>query len=186
MKTPRISPSLVSLLLVASLPVLIQCGTSRSLGGWNPNAVSEAEETLALFVEEDSGLRSFVNESRGYAVFPTIGKGAVGVGGAHGAGTVFEGGEAVGSTTMTQLTIGFQFGGQAYSEVIFFEDEKTLDRFKSGSFEIAAQLSAVAVTAGASADAAFNGGVAVFTMAKGGLMYEASIGGQAFTFDPKE
>ncbi|HID49932.1 MAG TPA: hypothetical protein EYP40_10045, partial [Chromatiales bacterium] len=86
--------------------------------------------------------------------------------------------------SLTQITIGFQLGGQAYSEIIFFKDKKTLDRFKNGNFELGAQASAVAITAGASADVNYEKGVAVFTMAKGGLMYEASVGGQKFSYTP--
>jgi lipid-binding SYLF domain-containing protein len=97
---------------------------------------------------------------------------------------VYEKGKPIGDTSLTQITIGFQLGGQAYSEIIFFKDKKTLDDFKNGNFELGAQASAVAVTAGASADANYEKGVAVFTMAKGGLMYEASVGGQKFSYDP--
>ena len=99
---------------------------------------------------------------------------------------LYENGEPTAEVTMTQLSIGFQWGGQAYSEFIFFKDDLALDHFKRGNFEVGAQASAVAVTAGASADASYSGGVAIFTQAKGGLMYEASIGGQKFKFKPKE
>jgi lipid-binding SYLF domain-containing protein len=116
-------------------------------------------------------------------VFPSVGKGAIGVGGAHGSGELIVGGKAIGKCTLTQVTVGFQLGGQSYSEVIFFEQQNTIEGFKNGDFSFAAQASAVAVTAGASANAAYRNGVAVFTRAKGGLMYEASIGGQKFSFD---
>lgn len=113
-----------------------------------------------------------------------MGKGAIGVGGAAGNGAVWEQGSLVGSAKLKQVSVGFQFGGQAYREVIFFESKEALDRFKEDKFEFAAQASAVAVTAGASANARYNNGVMVFTQTKGGLMYEASIGGQKFDFDP--
>ena len=125
-------------------------------------------------------------------MFPTIGKGGIGIGGAHGKGKVYAGGKYVGDTSMTQVTIGLQLGGQAYSEIIFFEDKAAFDAFTSGNFEFGAQASAVAITAGASAQAGTTGtttgasttenattsanysnGMAVFTVAKGGLMYEA-------------
>lgn len=154
-------------------------------GGWDPNAENEARDTVAKFKEADPELKTFFDQAQGYAVFPTVGKAGMGIGGAYGKGTVFEGDKAIGSASLTQLTIGLQLGGQTYSEIIFFENEKALDDFKQGNFELGAQASAVAVTKGASADADFDKGVAVFTLAKGGLMAEASVGGQKFSFEPK-
>lgn len=146
--------------------------------------VSDAQETIALFKKSDPGLSRFFEQSAGWAVFPTVGKGAIGIGGAHGSGVLFERGKAVGTCTLTQVTVGFQLGGQAYSEIIFFETPSTLADFKSNALALAAQVSAVAATEGASANAKYQLGVAVFTIAKGGLMYEASVGGQKFTFEP--
>lgn len=146
--------------------------------------VEDAQATIAVFKKADPGLSRFFERSAGWAVFPTVGKGAIGVGAAHGSGVVFQGGHAVGTCTLTQLTVGFQLGGQAYSEIIFLENEKTLADFKKGSFALAAQVSAVAAAEGASANAKYQQGVAVFTIAKGGLMYEASVGGQKFSFEP--
>lgn len=146
--------------------------------------VSDAQETIALFKKSDPGLSRFFAQSVGWAVFPTVGKGAIGIGGAHGGGVLFERGKAVGTCTLTQVTVGFQLGGQAYSEIIFFETPSTLADFKSNALALAAQVSAVAATEGASANAKYQLGVAVFTIAKGGLMYEASVGGQKFTFEP--
>ena len=119
-------------------------------------------------------------------MFPKIYKAAIGVGGAYGTGQVYEKGKFIGDAKLSQLTYGFQLGGQAYSEVIFFGEEDALERFKAEKMEFSAQASAVAVTAGASADAAYEHGVAIFTLAIGGLMYEASIGGQKFSFNPAE
>jgi lipid-binding SYLF domain-containing protein len=155
-----------------------------TVGGWNPDEIEKVEETVAAFREKDDGLEKFFDKAHGYAVFPTVAKGAIGVGGAHGKGMVYEKGKPVGESTVTQVTIGFQLGGQAYSEIVFFQNKEAIDRFKEGKFEVAAQASAVAVTVGASADLAYNGGVAIMTMAKGGLMYEASIGGQKFSYKP--
>ena len=144
----------------------------------------------------------FFEKSYGYAVFPTIGKGGAGIGGAHGKGRVYAKGVHVGDTRMSQLTIGFQLGGQAFSQIIFFEDERAFTQFRSGNFEFGAQATAVAITAGASATATTTGssagasggrndaksvgeyyrGMATFTVAKGGLMYEATIGGQKFNY----
>lgn len=164
----------------------------------------EYSDTIKVFRDAgESG--SFFDKSYGYAVFPTIGKGGIGIGGAYGKGRVYEKGNYVGNTSMTQVSVGFQLGGQAYSQIVFFEDKRAFDEFTSGNFEFAAQASAVAITAGASAGATTSGssagasggkhdattvgkyykGMAVFTVAKGGLMYEASIGGQKFSYKPK-
>lgn len=151
------------------------------------NARSEqlaVEQTIARFVERDPDMQTYFDHAYGYVVFPRIGKGAVGVGGAHGDGRVYEQGRLLGDATVTQVTIGFQLGGQAFSEVIFFEDKHSLEHFTRDDFTFSAQASAVAATAGASADADYERGVAVFTMTLGGLMYEASVGGQKFRFYP--
>lgn len=134
------------------------------------------------FREADPGIQSWLRSSYGYAVFPSVGKGAVGVGGAYGQGMVYENGLPIGTTALTQASIGFQLGGQAYRELIFFEDKAALEKFTSGRFEFAANASAVAVEAGASAAASFYDGMAIFTITKGGLMFEASIGGQKFSY----
>jgi lipid-binding SYLF domain-containing protein len=162
--------------------------------GWNPNdeqakdqgvADGEVAQTIATFKSKDPGMKKFFDQAHGYAVFPTVGKGGIGIGGAYGKGKVYEKGKHIGDTSLSQVTIGLQLGGQAYSEVIFFGSKHALDDFTGGNFEFGAQVSAVAVTAGASADADYDNGVAVFTMAKGGLMYEASVGGQKFSFTRK-
>jgi lipid-binding SYLF domain-containing protein len=173
-------------LLVATLClfIIVTVGCHHRVGGWDPEQLTQAEETVSMFKQKDPGMKKFFENAWGYAVFPTVAKGAMGVGGAHGKGIVFEKNEAIGRTTVTQATIGFQLGGQAYSEIVFFQNREAIDRFKAGKFEIAAQASAVAVTVGASADFAYSGGVAVVTMVKGGLMYEASVGGQKFSYDP--
>jgi len=161
-------------------------------------------KTVKTF-KESPVVKPFFSNCYGYAVFPTIGKGGIGIGGAHGSGQVYQAGKLTGKTSMTQVTVGFQFGGQAFSQIIFFEDERAYKEFTSGEFEFGAQASAVAITAGAQAkagtggatagatakgdagkqaDVSYQKGMVVFTHAKGGLMYEASIGGQAFGFEP--
>ena len=145
-----------------------------------------AQSTIDEFKKEDPDIGEFFNTAFGYAVFPSIGKGAIGVGGAAGKGVVYKQGTPTGGCNMTQVSIGIQLGGQAYSEVIFFEDEKTYTNFINNKFQFAAQASAVALKSGASVDAKYAEGVLVFTMAQGGLMYEASIGGQKFKFVPFE
>lgn len=142
--------------------------------------VSESDKTIAEFKKQDPDISKFFNTAYGYAVLYSVGKGAIGIGGAGGKGTVYKGGTPMADVHMTQITIGFQLGGQKYAEIIFFEDKETYGRFIDGSYEFAAQVSAVALSSGASADAKYREGVLVFTMAIGGLMYEASIGGQKF------
>ncbi len=148
---------------------------------------------------------SFFNSAYGYALFPTIGKAGLGIGGAHGTGQVYRAGKVTGETSMTQLSFGFQAGGQAFSQIIFFKDKRAYDDFTNGNFEFSAEASAVAITAGAQASTSTTGatagasagggpgsqaksqyqkGMATFTYAKGGLMYQAAIGGQKFNFVP--
>ena len=157
---------------------------------WDPDEIEEydakAQEAIAEFKKKDPSVERFVTEAVAYVVIPTVGKGGFGIGGARGKGLLYENGNITALVTLTQLTVGFQAGGQAYSEFIFFEDATALDQFKRGNYELGAQASAVAVTAGASADANFEGGMAIFTQAKGGLMYEASVGGQKFKVELKE
>ncbi len=143
----------------------------------------EVQEVIQEFVKSDSGMKGWFADSYGYAVFPSVGKGAVGVGGARGKGLVYEQGKLIGKTTLTAVTIGLALGGQAFREVIFFKDKTALDDFTRGNFEFAAEVSAVALKEGASADLGYNKGVAVMTATKGGLMYEASVGGQKFSFE---
>lgn len=143
-------------------------------------SVKEAQTEL---LEKDEGFQKILDEAAGYAIFPSVAKGGLGVGAATGKGQVFEKDKMVGECKLTQVSIGFQAGGQAYVELICFEDQTSLDNFKKGNMEFSAQVSAVAVTAGASANAKYENGVMVFTMAKGGLMYEASVGGQKFKYE---
>ena len=167
-------------------------------------AADDYADTVQLFKNAgQSG--TFFEKAYGYAVFPTVGKGALGIGGARGKGRVYAQGKYVGDTTLTQLSIGFQAGGQAYSQIVFFEDERAFREFTSGEFGFGAGVSAVAITAAASATASTTGnsagisggkkdatttgeyykGMAVFTIAKGGLMYEAALAGQKFSFRAK-
>ena len=140
----------------------------------------KSAEAIKEFKKTNDRISKYFNTAYGYAVFPSIGKGGLGVGGATGNGTLYRGGSIVGDCKMTQVTVGFQAGGQAYSEVIFFEDKAAFDRFTGDKFEFAAQATAVALTAGASFDVDYRDGILIFTHAKGGLMYEASVGGQKF------
>ena len=133
---------------------------------------------------EKRNLENFFKNSNAYAVFPDVVKGGMGVGGARGGGEVFQNCKAIGSTTMTQFSVGFQLGGQAFSQIIFFQNQRDTDRFTQGNFEFGASASAALITEGAATEAAYSDGVGVLTISKGGLMYEASIGGQKFSFEP--
>lgn len=145
--------------------------------------INNCRTAKAAFIRSDALMQTLFNNAHAYVIFPNVGKGAIGIGGAAGNGMVYEGGKLVGKAKMKQLSVGFQFGGQAYREVIFFENKAELDRFKNGQLEFAAQASAVAVKKGASANVNYKNGVMIFTQEKKGLMYEASIGGQKFSYD---
>jgi len=160
--------------------------TISAQGGWNPERVKESREALNEMIKESPRLRVFKNKAYGYVVFPRVTKAGIGIGGAAGRGVVFKNHQVVGSSSLKQASIGFQLGGQQYSEVIFFENKKAYKHFTNGNLKFDAQASAVAITEGASIDAAYYDSVAVFTRTKGGLMFEASIGGQHFKFRPKE
>jgi lipid-binding SYLF domain-containing protein len=148
----------------------------------NDKIIADSKTAKAEFTKTDPLMSGIFEKAYGYVIFPNVGKGGVGVGGAAGNGAVYENNTLVGMAKLSQLSVGLQAGGQAYREVIFFESKKAMDRFKDSKFEFSAQVSAVAVKAGASGNAKYTNGVMVFTMQKGGLMYEASVGGQKFKF----
>lgn len=160
------------------------CSTTPESADDRIAMTAKTQDAIDRAKAADSGLAEFFEKSVGYAVFPTVGKGAIGVGGAYGRGQLYESGSVVGYCTLTQATIGLALGGQSYTELIFFETAEALERFKSGNFAFAAQASAVALKSGAAANAKYENGVAVFTMGEAGLMYEASVGGQKFTYEP--
>ena len=145
--------------------------------------LNDANNAREEFIKKDPLMKNLFDNSAGYVIFPNVGKGAIGVGGAAGNGIVYEGGRAVGKAKLKQLTIGLQLGGQSYREVIFFESQAALNQFKGGNFELSAQASAVAADKGASADVKYRNGIMIFTQEKGGLMYEASVGGQKFDYN---
>lgn len=142
----------------------------------------DSKDAKAQFIKTDGLMQSLFKNSYGWVTFPNVGKGAIGIGGAAGNGIVYEKGDIIGKAQLTQISVGFQFGGQAYSEVIFFETKADLNRFKENKIEFSAQASVVAVNVGASANVKYKDGVMIFTQAKGGLMYEASVGGQKFGY----
>ena len=170
----------VALALTLAMPVTAE--TSPAVASTRDE--SDAAAVIAKFKEKDSGLAKVFAQSAGYVGFPTVAKGGLGIGGARGKGYVYQHGRLIGRSTLTQVTVGLQAGGQAYSEVIFLKDDAALENFKQGHLKLDAQASAVALTERASADLAYRDGVAIVTMAEGGLMYEASVGGQKLSFHP--
>jgi lipid-binding SYLF domain-containing protein len=171
-----------------------------------PAYADKFTDTIDVYKKSEA-VQPFFKNAYGYAVFPTIGKAGIGIGGSYGTGQVYQGGKVTGEVSLIKGSIGWQLGGQAFSQMIFFEDKRAYDDFTSGNFEFDATASAVAITAGAQAKAGTEGtsagasagpatgkqaktsyhkGMVVFTHAKGGLMYEASIGGQKFKFKPKK
>jgi len=184
-----------SLLLVFFILVTITASTCPALA-------ESYTDTINLF-QKSPQVKPFFAGAYGYAVFPTVGKGGIGIGGAYGKGQVYRDGKVTGTVTLVKLSAGFQFGGQAFSEIIFFQDKRAYDEFTSGSFEFDATASAVAITAGAQAQVGRGGntaglslgpatghqqatryvrGMAVFVHTIGGLMYEAALSGQKFLY----
>jgi lipid-binding SYLF domain-containing protein len=175
--------------LITVLITLALISTSSYAQSWKPDVSDKLELSVAQAIikanESDPTLTMWFDTAYAYAVFPKVGKGGFIVGGAHGKGLVIRGDTTVGTTSLTQVTVGAQLGGQAYAQYIMFKDQTAFEHFTRGNFEMGAQVSAVAVTLGASADASYDSGVAVFTLAEGGLMFEASVGGQKFKYSPK-
>ncbi len=167
-------------------------------------ANDDVKSVINKFQQADA-TQGFFEDSYGYAVFPSVGKGGLIIGGAYGSGPVYVAGQETGEASLSQVSIGFQFGGQSFSEIVFFKDQQAYDRFTSGDFEFSAQSSAIAVTIGANAStstignsagatagdsktklsSAYKNGMAVFTLANAGLMVEAALAGQKFSFEPK-
>lgn len=173
--------SCLILLMTALLVPAVALGQSAKEQAERAKIAADAEEAMAAFLERDPSLKQELGGAAAYAVFPSVGKGGLGIGGARGTGHVVVGGRPVAKATLTQISIGFQAGGQKYAELILFETSAAVESFLSGRFEMAAQVSAVAAASGASANAKYANGVKVLTLPKGGLMYEASVGGQKFS-----
>jgi lipid-binding SYLF domain-containing protein len=198
MKGPTMMKKLFSFLPFVAAFLMAICA--------NPALADKYADTISVFKKSET-VQHFFNQSYGYAVFPTVGKAGMGIGGSYGTGQVYQGGKVTGETSLIKATFGLQLGGQAFSQMIFFQDKRAYDEFTSGEFEFDASASAVAITAGVQAKAGTEGatagasagpatgkqanagyhkGMAIFIHAKGGLMYEASIGGQKFSFKPKK
>jgi lipid-binding SYLF domain-containing protein len=179
------SRALATALVAASAFFSAACSTAPKSEAARVEIRDEADTALATAQKNDPSLTPLLNSAAGYAVFPTVGKGAIGVGGAYGRGVLYEGGRQVGYCDLSQGSIGLQLGGQAYTQIILFENQAALEKFKTGNLAFAAQATAVALKSGAGANAKYADGVAVFTMGESGLMYEASIGGQKFSYEAK-
>lgn len=172
--------TLTQILLIFSSLLVVNRATAQS--SKDQKIIIDCDSARAEFLRTDPTLKNVFESAYGYVILPNVGKGAMGVGGASGNGFAYENGKIVGRAKMSQVTIGFQVGGQAYRELLFFENKAALDRFKENNVEFSAQVSAVAATAGASANAQYTDGIMIYTQQKGGLMYEASVGGQKFKY----
>ena len=175
MRVLRFSSIMIALALAGICPPL--SAGERTLD-------DQVKEAIQLFKTDSTNVAKLFDTAYGYAVLPSVGKGAIGIGAAAGDGQVFEQGKLIGTCKMTQVTIGAQLGGQEYSEVIFFETKGALNGLKVNEWAMSAGVNAVAAAESASADAKYKNGVLVFTIAKSGLMFEASVGGQKFRFTP--
>ena len=169
-------------IMLLIVPIFIFASIVNAQDAKHERIIDDSKNAKSEFLKSDKLMQSLFDNSYAYVIFPNVGKGAVGVGGAAGTGVVYEKSKMIGTARMTQVTVGLQIGGQAYREVIFFENEEALNRFRDNKFEFAAQTSAVAATSGASSNAKYRDGVLVFSQEKAGLMYEASIGGQKFSY----
>jgi lipid-binding SYLF domain-containing protein len=167
---------------LVTLALLVGCQTTPRTEEKKEKLEQNAPGALNHLKNEDPTLADRINSAYGYVVFPQVGKGGVIVGGAYGKGIVYEQGTQVGFADLTQASIGAQLGGQSFTEVILFENKEALDKFKNNQFAFAANASAVAIKSGAGAAAKYEDGVMVFTKPNGGLMFEASVGGQKFTY----
>ncbi len=180
----------MQLRLRATLFAIIACllcvaGPARARAQANANELhANVVDAIALFKKQDPAFTRLFDSSLGYVVFPSVAKGGLGIGAAHGDGEVYVKGVLIGTATLTQVTIGLQMGGQVYSEVVFFDTELALNGFKASRYAVSAQATAVAAAEGCATNAKYDQGIAIFTMPRGGLMYEASVGGQKFKFIP--
>jgi lipid-binding SYLF domain-containing protein len=175
--------ALISLLLLTV--IVTGCATVPERPEAKNVLSAQAREAVAIFKVRDPSIDRFFTQSYGYAVFPKVGKGAFIVGGAHGIGEVFEQGQVVGYSTLSQASLGFSFGGELWREIIFFRDKSDIDRFRAGpEYTFTAQATGVALEEGVAAKADYKDGMAVFITSDKGLMVDASLGGQRFTYVP--
>jgi len=170
--------SLLTVLLAATLGLELQVQANE--------LQKESEQAVKAFQQADSTMNKLITDAVGYAIFPSVGRGGFIVGGQRGKGLVYQQGKVVGKAKMTEINIGAQVGGETFSELILFETAEALRDFKSSNWEMSAKVNAVAAAEGAAKDAKYQQGVAVFSLTKGGLMVQATVGGQKFKFKPTE
>ncbi len=170
--------------MTAALATVSGCAATRTAETDKDALFSGVDTAIADFKRKDPGLELWFDHAYGFAIFPRVEKAAIGVGGAGGEGVVYNQGVSTGNSRLAQGTIGLQLGGQSFREVIFFEDAASLAEFTDGSFELAATINAIAAEEGSASKATYQDGVAVFTVSTGGLMFEASVGGQTFDYAP--
>ena len=178
MKRNNVIRLVISAFIIFLLPQSMKAQDDKA----REKLISDSKEAKADFIKTDPSMDKLFNSSYGYVIFPKIGKGAIIIGGSGGNGVVYEKGKTIGTAKMAQLSVGAQIGGESYREIIFFENKEALDRFKENKVEFTGQISAVAAKSGASANAKYADGVAIFTQDLSGLMAEAAVGGQKFTF----
>jgi lipid-binding SYLF domain-containing protein len=179
--------ALLSVVVVAGCAAMnVGCESEPKNQEQQESMRDSARAALTSMQSKDDTLDDVINHAAGYVIFPNVGKGGLVVGGAQGRGEVFEKSNFIGYAQLQQASVGLQAGGQTFRELIVFQDQAALDRFKAGKVEFAANVSAIALKAGAGASAEFKEGIAVFVQPTGGLMAEAAIGGQRFTFTPAE
>jgi len=175
---------MLATILLAGVLVLAGCSTVPKTTEAKAVQSAQVTEAIAVFKQKDPDIQRFFDSSYGYAVLPKVFKGAIWLGGAYGKGQVYEKGKMVGFCDMKQASLGFSFGGEYFREIIFFKDKVDLDRFRTGEYAFSAQATGVAATAGAAAKADYKAGMAVFITTDKGLMVDASLGGQKFTYVP--
>jgi lipid-binding SYLF domain-containing protein len=180
--TMKISSILYKPLFAIAFLVIAACGSTKKSGD---DLVTDAQQEKAMIEREHPLMTDYFKSAKAYAIFPNVGKGAYIVGGASGNGVVYNNGKMIGYADLKQVDIGLQIGGKAFVEILFFETQAALDRFKDGSFELSANASAVILDEGFSRDLEFQDGVAIVTVPKGGAMAGISVGGQRFNFIPK-
>jgi len=177
-------PTFILAAVGAAALLLGGCSTEPDTSAGQAQLQNDSPTAVKDFIAVDPSFDSLIHNSYGYAIFPSIGKGAAGVGGAYGQGEVFQGGKQIGYADMTQATVGASIGGETYTELVVFQTPDALQRFQSSQLTFAGDASAVIAKAGAGADVKWQSGIAIFINVKGGLMTEISVGGQKFNYEP--
>lgn len=181
MKTKNIISNLKLILFCSGL---LFCSIANAqYSSKNKRMIADSRAAINAFIKTDADMKKLFDNSYAYVVFPNVGKGGLGVGGAFGNGIVFQKKATIGTAKLSQVSVGLQAGGQGYREVIFFEDKSNFDNFKENKLKVSAQISAVVAASGASANASYAEGILIFAQPKGGLMYEISVGGQTFNYE---